>query len=60
MDYNTLRNKILKGLEISFQRLVVQKSKEDQELVFCKDGRIIRIKAKELLKKSTIENNETS
>ena len=51
MDSNTLalRTKILKGIEIAFQRLLEKKSKENGELVYCKDGQIIRVKAKDLL-----------
>ena len=44
-----LRGKILKGIELAFQRLVEKKSKENGELVYCKDGQIIRVKAKDLL-----------
>jgi hypothetical protein len=52
MDSNTsaLRTKILKGIELAFQKLLEKKSKENGELVYCKDGQIIRIKAKDLLK----------
>jgi len=41
---------ILKGIEIAFQRLLEKKSKENGELVYWKDGHIIRVKAKDLLK----------
>ncbi|MEI8203258.1 MAG: hypothetical protein WCH34_09620 [Bacteroidota bacterium] len=52
MENNSIitREKILKGLELAFQRLVEKKSKEDGELVFEIDGKIVRIKAKDLLK----------
>jgi hypothetical protein len=52
MENNTsaLRAKILKGIEIAFLRLLERKSKEIGELIYCKDGRIIRIKARDLLK----------
>lgn len=45
-----LRTKILKGIELSFQRLLEKKSKENGVLVYWKDGHIIHIKAKDLLK----------
>jgi hypothetical protein len=45
-----LRTKILKGIELAFLRLLEKKSKENGELVYCKDGQIFRIKAKDLLK----------
>ena len=52
MTTNTdiIRDKILKGLKLAFERLVEKKSKEDGELVFSKDGHIIHVKAKDLLK----------
>lgn len=46
-----LAKKISKGLELSFQRLVEKTAKEDGELVFSQDGKIVRVKAKDLLKK---------
>ncbi|MBP8042606.1 MAG: hypothetical protein KAZ36_11935 [Bacteroidales bacterium] len=49
-NITVLRTNILKGLELAFKRLVEKKSKENGELVFWKDGKIIRIKAKDLLK----------
>jgi hypothetical protein len=52
MENNTsaLRAKILKGIELSFLRLIEKKSKENGELIYCHDGHIIRIKAKDILK----------
>lgn len=52
MKNNTseLRDKILKGIEIAFLKLLEKKSKENGELIYCKDGQIIRIKAKDLIK----------
>jgi hypothetical protein len=49
MKNKELRDKIISGLELSFKRLVVSKSKEDKELVFLKDGKIIKVKAKDLI-----------
>ena len=45
-----LRTSILKGIELAFQRLLEKKGKENGELIYWKDGHIIRIKAKDLLK----------
>jgi hypothetical protein len=45
-----LRTKILKGIELSFLKLLEKKRKENGELVYCKDGQIIRIKAIDLIK----------
>lgn len=43
-----LRTKILSGITLAFERLVEQKKREDAELVFSEDGKIVRIKARDL------------
>lgn len=43
-----LRDKIIKGLELSYTRLLISKQKEDAELVISRNGKIVRVKAKEL------------
>ncbi len=53
---NEIREKIRKGLDLSFQKLVLQKSLTDESLVFSKDGRIIEVKAKDLL--ATLQDNK--
>jgi len=53
-DTDILREKILKGLEISFEKLVKEKAKNDEELVFSENGEIVRIKAKDILKEMTV------
>jgi hypothetical protein len=50
MNNLELREKIISGLKLSFERLVSSKSKEDKELIFSKDGKIVKIKAKDLEK----------
>ena len=45
-----IRTKILQGIELAFRKLIEKKSKENGELIYSKDGQIVRIKAKELLK----------
>jgi hypothetical protein len=45
-----LRSKILKGIDLAYQRLLNAKQKNDEYLVFSKKGKIIRIKARQLLK----------
>ncbi|MDR1458983.1 MAG: hypothetical protein LBI60_02060 [Bacteroidales bacterium] len=42
-----IRTKILKGISLSFRRLVEEKKKNDEELVFFKKGKIIKIKARD-------------
>jgi hypothetical protein len=48
---SVLTSKISEGLKLAFDKLVKEKAKEDGELIFCEDGKIIKIKAKDLLKK---------
>ena len=50
MSNREIRDKIIYGLEVNFKRLVSSKSKEDKELIFSKNGEIVRIKAKDLEK----------
>jgi len=53
-DTDILREKILKGIQISFEKLVKEKARDDEELIFSENGQIVRIKAKELLKEMTV------
>ena len=39
---------IVKGANLTFQRLVSQKKKEDGELVFSRNGHVFRVKAADL------------
>ncbi|HON53971.1 MAG TPA: hypothetical protein PLG03_00270 [Bacteroidales bacterium] len=43
-----LRDNILNGLNISFQRLIQEKKKNNSELAFSNKGKIIKVKAAEL------------
>jgi hypothetical protein len=45
-----LRDKIIKGLDLAYSRLLISKQKEDAELVISQNGKIVRVKAKELIK----------
>ena len=44
----TLREKILKGTHLSFQRLLERTAKEDGYLVISKDGKVVRVRARDL------------
>jgi hypothetical protein len=44
-----LAQKISKGLDIAFEKLVREKAKNDEELIFSENGKIIKVKAKDLL-----------
>lgn len=45
-----LRGKILKGIELAFEKLVKAKQKNDGGFVYSKDGKIFIVKANELAK----------
>ncbi len=45
-----LRGKILKGIELSFEKLVLAKQKNNGQFVYSKEGKIVFIKASELVK----------
>ncbi len=45
-----MRTKILQGIDLSYSRLLLAKQKEDGELVISRNGKIIRVKARDLIK----------
>jgi len=45
-----LRSKILQGIELAYRRLLISKQKEDGELVISRNGKIVKVKARELTK----------
>lgn len=45
-----LREKILKGIELAYLKMIITKSKNNEELVYSKNGNIIFVKASELIK----------
>ena len=50
-DFQVLSDKIVKGVNLAVERLIVQRAKENGELVFSdENGKVIRVKAKDLLK----------
>ncbi|MEG1738591.1 MAG: hypothetical protein RR137_10505 [Odoribacter sp.] len=48
IDTKELEKKILEGIALAYQKLVEQKKKEDGELVFSQDGKIVVVKARDL------------
>jgi len=44
-----MSKKIIKGVELAYQRLLIAKAKDNSELVFSHDGKIVMIKARDLL-----------
>ncbi len=49
-DIKEMREKILQGIELSYSRLLASKQKNDEELVFSRNGKIIKVKARDLQK----------
>ena len=45
-----IREKIIKGLHLAFEKILLIKQKEDSELVFSKNGQIITIRARDFKK----------
>lgn len=48
IEVQQLEEKILRGIELAYQRLVEQKKREDGELVFSQEGKIVVVKARDL------------
>ncbi len=43
-----LRSKILQGIDLAYHRLLAAKQKEDGFLVISRNGKIVKVKAKDL------------
>lgn len=43
-----LRSRLLIGLNLSYTRLIEQKQKEDGNLIFTENGKIVKVKARKL------------
>lgn len=42
-----LKEKILKGIELSFKKLLLLKQTQDGELIISKDGKVVKMNAKD-------------
>ena len=47
-ESDQLVDKITTGVKLAIQRLIERTKKEDGELVISKDGKVVRIKARDL------------
>jgi len=47
-ESKSIREKILKGLELSHKRLIQSKKQRGEYLVISKDGEIVKLKASDL------------
>ena len=48
-----LRNKLLKGMHLSYNRLIEEKQKENGALFFSEQGKIVKVKARSIEKIKT-------
>jgi hypothetical protein len=44
-----IREKILKGLKLSYERMLVEKELKNQEIVILRNDKIVSVPAKEML-----------
>jgi len=47
-EIKVMRTKILQGIEISYNKLLTERQKEDGELVVYENGKVISVKARDL------------
>ena len=47
-EINSLRSNILKGIGVSYNKLLKTTQKENGELVVSKNGKVVRVKARKL------------
>jgi hypothetical protein len=55
VDVAELSEKIIKGLELSFDKMLIQKQKQNEELVFERNGKIVLVKAEDLIKERNLK-----
>ena len=52
VEIKDMRTKILQGIELSYNKLLSDRQKEDGELLFSKNGKVFTVKARKLKKTS--------
>ncbi len=48
INTNDFKEKFIKGLELSFKKLLASKRLTDDTLIFSKNGKIVKIKARDI------------
>lgn len=48
LETRELREDILAGLDLSFEKLVAEKKKTNSELAFAQNGEVVKVKAVEI------------
>lgn len=56
IEENDLRNKLLKGLNLSYNKLVEQRQKEGGNLTIVQHGKIVQVKASTIKKNVSINH----
>jgi len=49
-----LREKIIKGLDLTYERLITASLKDDSDLVISRNGKVVRVKAKDIINKKWV------
>ena len=58
-EVEIMQEKIMKGVELAYERLLIGKQKDDSELVFSHNGKIVAVKARDLvIKKKAASDNK--
>lgn len=58
-EVEIMQGKIMKGVELAYERLLIEKQKDDSELVFSHNGKIVAVKARDLvIKKRDASDNK--
>lgn len=47
------RTKILEGIKLSYERLLISKKKNKAKLIISREGKILKVDAKDLMKKES-------
>ncbi|MEI6141402.1 MAG: hypothetical protein WCP85_19180 [Mariniphaga sp.] len=54
-EVEIMHEKIVKGVKLAYERLLIEKQKDDSELVFSQDGKIVKVKARDLINQNKTE-----
>ena len=57
-EIKDMRTKILQGIELSYNKLLSSRQKEDGELVISENGKVIKVKARGLKKLSLFSSSD--
>ncbi len=54
-EVEIMQEKIVKGVKLAYERLLIEKQKDDSELVFSQNGKIVKVKARDLINQNKPE-----